>query len=568
MILLMVVISKVNVTYYGDNIYNISSNSTVFNVTDRVNSTLDFTVPVFVVDVADSINVTTNFPNGVLEVYVDGIKQDNVNINNNIGVIDLAGLSAGNHTIAVSYAGDYDYTPFSDVFNIDVLKLQPNIDVRAPDTIEGGNVDIEVSVLGNETGYITFVVKDTKYVVNIEKGSAKVSLSGLDYGDNNISIIYSGDSKYYNLTTSAVVNVHLTESSCSIDVADVIVGETVNIIVNVNSEATGTVKLTVNNRTYETGISDARAVVSVSDLSVSNYTVYAMYNGDKYFSKSNCTSSFLVKSNETIKSDIITKGYNSGCDYQATFYDLLGNPLVNSNVTMSVDGVDYNLTTDSEGIARLDIGLGIGNHTIVLYNPVSDVETHSSVFIEKPLIENKDIVCDFNSGAVYKVRVMDGDNNPVGAGVKFTIPLNGKKYVYTTDKNGYLKIKIDKRFTPSLTNDKLVYKIKLSYRGYTIQNTITVKKTLKTSKIVKVKKSASKLVLKASLKHSNGKAIKGKKITFKFRGKTYSAKTNSKGIAKVTVKKNVIKKLKAGKNYKVKISYLTDSVKSWVQVRK
>jgi invasion protein IalB len=60
--------------------------------------------------------------------------------------------------------------------------------------------------------------------------------------------------------------------------------------------------------------------------------------------------------------------------------------------------------------------------------------------------------------------------------------------------------------------------------------------------------------------------VKGKKITFKFKGKIYKVKTNSKGIAKVTVKKAVIKKLKKGKTYAVKVTYLKDIVKSSVKV--
>ena len=90
---------------------------------------------------------------------------------------------------------------------------------------------------------------------------------------------------------------------------------------------------------------------------------------------------------------------------------------------------------------------------------------------------------------------------------------------------------------------------------------------MKTKKTVKVKKSAKKLVLKATLK--NGKtAIKGKVIKFKVKGKTYKAKTNKKGIAKVTIKKSVLKKLKAGKKYKIKVSYLSDVVKATLKVRR
>lgn len=67
-----------------------------------------------------------------------------------------------------------------------------------------------------------------------------------------------------------------------------------------------------------------------------------------------------------------------------------------------------------------------------------------------------------------------------------------------------------------------------------------------TLKKVKIKRSAKKLILQATLK-INGKVAKGKRIIFKFKGKTYNAKTNKKGVAKVTIKKKVLRKLKADK---------------------
>ena len=73
------------------------------------------------------------------------------------------------------------------------------------------------------------------------------------------------------------------------------------------------------------------------------------------------------------------------------------------------------------------------------------------------------------------------------------------------------------------------------------------------------------MVLKATLKWTNGKAIKGKKIVFKFKGKKYKAKTNKKGVAKVTIKnKKLIKKLKKGKKYTYSAKYIDDYVKGKV----
>ena len=88
-----------------------------------------------------------------------------------------------------------------------------------------------------------------------------------------------------------------------------------------------------------------------------------------------------------------------------------------------------------------------------------------------------------------------------------------------------------------------------------------------TLKKVKVKKSAKKLVLQATLK-INGKKVKGKVIKFKFNKKTLKAKTNKKGIAKVTVKKKFLKKLKVGKKVKYQATYDKVTKKVTVKVKK
>lgn len=88
-----------------------------------------------------------------------------------------------------------------------------------------------------------------------------------------------------------------------------------------------------------------------------------------------------------------------------------------------------------------------------------------------------------------------------------------------------------------------------------------------TLKKVKIKKSAKKLVLTAKLKKGL-KPIKHKKITFKFKGKTYKAKTNKKGIAKIKIKKKVLKKLKVGKKVKYQAKYSKLVVKRTAKVKK
>ena len=175
---------------------------------------------------------------------------------------------------------------------------------------------------------------------------------------------------------------------------------------------------------------------------------------------------------------------------------------------------------------------------------------------DSKIINNKNIAVDYAGGSYFTVKVVTNDGRAVGAGesVKFTI--GGKTTTVKTDNNGIAKIKISQ--LPGK------YTIKTTYRGKSLENTVTVKQVLKVAKS-SVKNTDKKLVLKASLK-INGKAVKGKVIQFRFIGKTYKAKTNAKGIAQVTIKQSVIKKL-IGKSYALKATYLKDSVKTKVTVK-
>ena len=104
-----------------------------------------------------------------------------------------------------------------------------------------------------------------------------------------------------------------------------------------------------------------------------------------------------------------------------------------------------------------------------------------------------------------------------------------------------------------------------------ISASITLPKNEKVSlklKKVTVKKSAKKLILSATLKINGKKAKKGTKVTFVFNGKKFTAKTDKKGVAKVTVKKKYLKKLKVGKKITYQVTYGGHTVKRTVKVKK
>lgn len=117
-----------------------------------------------------------------------------------------------------------------------------------------------------------------------------------------------------------------------------------------------------------------------------------------------------------------------------------------------------------------------------------------------------------------------------------TYSINGVTKTATTDANGIVKIAVNQA------------KAGTYYYSICFLGDNDYKSAFKTVKVT-VNKQATKAVFKAktfkvkatkkvsfTLKDASGKAIKGKKITFKVGKKTYTAKTNAKGVATVKVK--------------------------------
>ncbi len=227
---------------------------------------------------------------------------------------------------------------------------------------------------------------------------------------------------------------------------------------------------------------------------------------------------------------------------------------------IEVSGNGFKKTaTVTNGKASFNKVLPIGSYVLkITYNGTT---MYGFAKILSRLTGNSNVNMYYFDGSVYKIRAKDSLGKFVGKNKVVTIKIGKTSFKVKTDANGWAKLKIPSKFTPG------TYTITAKYAGQTVKNTLKVKQVLTSKKTVTVKKSAKKLVLKATLK--KGKTVlKSKVVKFKVNGKTYTAKTNKKGIAQVTIKKSAINKLKAGKTYTVKVSYLTDVIKTTLKVKK
>ena len=290
-------------------------------------------------------------------------------------------------------------------------------------------------------------------------------------------------------------------------------------------------------------------------LTPDKYSIITQYDDEEI------VEIFEVKNTiEVIES--VKIGYNTKLEIESKFYDSEGTELFDRTVTLQLDGVTYTgKIENNEGLLYITLtDLSIGTHTLVLKNPETLEETTTAIEVVSRFSENSNVNMYYGDAAAFKVRIFDSDGNPVSANQVVTMTLNKATYNVKTNSNGYAVLNIPTSVKPG------TYTITASYAGQTIKNTVKVTQVLKLTN-VKVKKSAKKLVITATLK--KGKTpIKNKKLTFKFNGKKYTAKTNKKGVAKITVKKSVLKKLKVGKKVKYQATYIKDTVTKTVKVKK
>ena len=279
----------------------------------------------------------------------------------------------------------------------------------------------------------------------------------------------------------------------------------------------------------------------------------------------------------SIQAENITIICNTDYEFKALFLDKNAEKLVNTPILFRFNNEEKVVTTDEEGMASLKLNLNIGIYDITSINTLTDEIKVNKIFVTTPDgkytydIPEKDInIPTFPSSPGSSVSI----KLPSDATGTITLNIGGKNYNFNV-VGGVANVKI-----PDLANG--VYKYSITYSGnskyspFTKTGSVTIKKqttpsksvakTTLTLKKVTVKRSAKKLVIRATLK-VNSKAVKGKTIKFKFNKKTYNAKTNAKGIAKVTIKKSVLKKLKKGKKVTYTATYGKITKKITVKVK-
>ena len=493
---------------------------------------------------------------GTVEFYIDGKLFETTIAKPTIYWQDkpFSELSLGNHTLEVHYLGDKYYRPFNKTLNFTVV----NVIIDIPNPVNISHDDcISVRTLPSVSGTVrVYLDNRLVYTSKTENGECIFSLEEcLKYTDRQIKGTYEGP----NFSRTKTESVNMTYDF-DVWLQDLTYGEDDTIWVmmpdymnrKLLTVTIDGVKYTFKQPKY---MENNIAEVDISKLLAGNHSMVVSFMGDAKFYPLNRTYNFTIRYGFSVPFEV------EYMDSSKVYLRLPGD--ASGNLEVYVDGKLFGSSRMNRGYAEIGVSrLAPGEHSLLCRYTGTDYEVkdmETGIYVAPKI----DLTYRFRQGENKYIYV----KVPKSCTGYVIFEIDGKKHRVNI-ANGIAKYSL-KRLTVGEHDIYVSYYGDDGARDLENWRVVTVyKKLVKlTLQKVKVKKSSKRLTIKATLK-INGKFAKGKYLRFKFDKKTYKVKTNRKGVAKLVIKKNVLKKLKVGKKIKYQVKYGKKTLKRSVKVRR
>ena len=430
----------VAVKYSGDNNYNAAVATSSFTVS-KVDSTMDVTVNdiVFGGDlIVDA--VLPGDATGEVVITVNGVDY-HVSIENGKATGTISGLAAGDYPVTVKYVGDDKYTGVEVAENVNVAKAQPVLGVVIADVDYGNGFVIEATLTGVNSaplsGNVIVTVAGKEYTVKVTDGKGIATGVKLAAGTYAFAAAWAGDDNYNIVTENGDFKVNKIDSSVAVNVNNIKVGEELTITVNVPSDATGDVTVSVDGKEYKVAIENGKAVKTISGLKADDYTVTVKYSGDNNYNAAVAASSFTVSKVDSTM-DVTVNDIVFGGDL---IVDAVLPGDATGEVVITVNGVDYHVSIENGKATGTISGLAAGDYPVTVKYVGDDkytgVEVAENVNVAKaqPVLGVVIADVDYGNGFVIEATLTGVNSAPLSGNVIVTVA--GKEYIVeVTDGKG------------------------------------------------------------------------------------------------------------------------------------
>ncbi len=451
-----------------------------------------------------------------------------------VSLWNMTGLEAGIQYIKIGYRGNNKYEAVEVFHTVNVIKANPNLNVFIKYVNYGENLTIYATLNGvnntNLTGNVIVTINNKNYSVVVINGKGNVSADKLPAGLYNFSATWAGNDNYNGTNISGGFKINKIDSTIAINVEDIKVGENATIIVNLDSDATGNVTITLDNQNYTVAINEGQTIKVIGGLKAGTYDVFVKYIGDNNYNSAQNTTKFTVLKISDYNMDVTVPEFKEGVnssvgvdlpkDAEGTVtVEIEGKKytanIINGTAKVNIPGLgvgDYNITTTYSGDAKYVSMTKKGNITVI---PNMDV----NLYVD-------DVVMIYHDGTRLVAKLTDYQGRPiVNDIIYFTI--NGKTYAKTTDDNGTVSM--------GLNLDSKVYTATVSYNESEVYSkisknvTVTINPTVISEDLVKMYQNDTRFYVKFT--DSTGKVLTKTTVKFNIHGVFYTKKTDKDGVA-------------------------------------
>ena len=241
---------------------------------------------------------------------------------------------------------------------------------------------------------------------------------------------------------------------------------------------------------------------------------------------STTTKSTAVKKTKVkISAPNVKMYFKDGTNFKITVKDEKNHALNNAKVKIEVEGYAMTAKTNPNGEIFLTVAMNPGKHNVLItFDETSKYTkaTEKSTITVKSTIKSNDLTKFYKKPTKYSAKFYNAKGKALKkTSVKFK--LNGKSYSVKTNNKGIGSLTVDLK--PG------IYKItaKNSKTSESTTKTINIKDILETHDLTVNDENST--IYSVKVLDSNGRAVSNKQVTLKVDGKSYTAISNSKGIA-------------------------------------
>ena len=360
---------QVEVTYNGNENYNVFSKSATLNITQGSSSLFVDAKDVYY---GEDINVTVcSSVSGTVEVQIgENVKFMDV-LANKVYYLIFENLDAGSYDLFATLT-PVDSTYSESIYHgyMNVNKASPNLIVYAYDIEIGQVTNITATLRDGVTGIVNLELNGSNYTEEIIGGKAVFNIGGLELGNYTVVAYFDGNNNFIDDNDYATFKVTKVETIDVIDIPETMDDMENNFVIDLPSDATGTVTIAINGTESHAEVINGKVNITLPDLANGDYEYTITYSGDdKYSSFSKEGTLKINKVIVTVKASDMNVTFGGDYEFIATFYESDGSPLVYTYVTFVVNDKPYPAQTDSNGVALLNENLSPGNYTVTSINP-------------------------------------------------------------------------------------------------------------------------------------------------------------------------------------------------------